>query len=90
MEGTFFDKIFRDEEGKIVLVQIPNLPVIIGVITSLLKMVFTTGKLYTGLDIIAFGTLFTWAWEELFQGVNYFRRALGAVTLLGLILDKLQ
>lgn len=90
MEGTFFDKIFRDEEGKIVLVQIPNLPVIIGVITSLLKMVFTTGKLYTGLDIIAFGTLFTWAWEELFQGVNYFRRALGAVALLGLILDKLQ
>ncbi len=90
MEGTFFDKIFRDEEGKIVLVQIPNLPVIIGVITSLLKMVFTTGKLHTGLDTIAFGTLFTWAWEELFQGVNYFRRALGAVVLLGLIVDKLQ
>ena len=90
MEDTFFDKTFRDEKGKIVLVQIPNLPVIIGVITSLLKMVFTTGKLYIGLDIIAFGTLFTWAWEELFQGVNYFRRALGAVALLGLILDKLQ
>ena len=90
MEGTFFDKTFRDEKGKIVLVQIPNLPVIIGVITSLLKMVFITGKLHIGLDIIAFGTLFTWAWEELFQGVNYFRRALGAVALLGLILDKLQ
>ena len=89
MEGTFFDKTFRDEEGKIVLVQIPNLPIIIGIITSLLKMVFTTGKLHIGLDIIAFGTLFTWAWEELFQGVNYFRRALGAVALLGLILDKL-
>jgi hypothetical protein len=23
-------------------------------------------------------SIFTWAWEELFQGVNYFRRGLGS------------
>lgn len=90
MENTLFDRIFQDNEGNILLVQIPNLLIIIGIVSSLLKMIFTTGKLNLGLDAIAFGTLFTWAWEELFQGVNYFRRALGAFVLLGLIVNKLQ
>jgi hypothetical protein len=43
-----------------------------------------------GLDVLAFGSLFTWAWEELFQGVNYFRRALGFLVLFGLIVSKIQ
>ncbi len=89
MENTLFDRTFRDSDGKIVLVQIPNLLIIIGITASLLAMFFTMGKLNVALDVIAFGTLFTWAWEELFQGVNYFRRALGVVVLLGLIVDKL-
>lgn len=89
MENTLFDRIFRDNEGNIVLVQIPNLLIIIGIVSSLLKMIFTTDKLNLGLDAIAFGTLFTWAWEELFQGVNYFRRALGAFVILGLIVNRL-
>jgi len=90
MENTLFDKTFRDSEGNIVLAQTPNLLIIIGITASLLKIVFPTGQLNVGLDLIAFGTLFTWAWEELFQGVNYFRRALGALALLGLIVSKLQ
>jgi hypothetical protein len=34
--------------------------------------------------------LFTWAWQELFQGVNYFRRSLGLVVLLGAIASRLD
>jgi len=90
MENTLFDKTFRDSEGNIVLAQTPNLPIIIGITASLLKIVFPTGQLNVGLELIAFGTLFTWAWQELFQGVNYFRRVLGAFALLGLIVYKLQ
>ena len=90
MENTLFNKAFRDSEGNIVLAQTPNLPIIIGIIASLLKIVFPTGQLNVGLELIAFGTLFTWAWQELFQGVNYFRRVLGAFALLGLIVYKLQ
>ncbi|HEY9908282.1 MAG TPA: hypothetical protein V6D18_11845 [Thermosynechococcaceae cyanobacterium] len=37
---------------------------------------------------MAFGSLFTWAWLELFQGVNYFRRSLGLIVLLGAIASK--
>ena len=90
MENTLFDKVFRDREGEIVLAQMPNLPLIVWIIASLLKLIFTTGKISIGLDAIAFGSLFTWAWEELFQGVNYFRRALGLIVLVILILPKIQ
>ncbi|HSF75580.1 MAG TPA: hypothetical protein VLA84_17425 [Microcoleus sp.] len=90
MENTLFDRTFRDSEGKIVIAQMPNLPLSVGIIASLLTLIFTTGKVNLGLELVAFGSLFTWAWEELFQGVNYFRRALGLIVLVGLIAGKIQ
>lgn len=90
MENTLFDQFFRDDEGNIVIAQPPNLPLIIGVTASLLQIIFSTGEINLGLGLIAFGSLFTWAWEELFQGVNYFRRALGLFVLVGLIAWKMQ
>ncbi|MEG4119072.1 hypothetical protein QUA43_16565 [Microcoleus sp. N9_B4] len=90
MENTLFDRTFRDSEGKIVIAQMPNLPLSVGIVASLLTLIVTTGKINLGLELVAFGSLFTWAWEELFQGVNYFRRALGLIALIGLIAWKLQ
>lgn len=68
----------------------PNLPLIVWIVTSLLALVFPSGKINTALDLLANGSLFTWAWLELFQGVNYFRRALGLAVLIGLIAFKIQ
>jgi hypothetical protein len=90
MENTFFNQVFRDRHGKIVMAQMPNLPLIVWIAASLLKLIFSTGRLNMGLELIAFGTLFTWAWGELFQGVNYFRRALGLIVLIGLVASKIQ
>ena len=90
MDNTLFDRTFRDSEGKIVIAQMPNLPLSVGIVASLLTLILTTGKINLGLELVAFGSLFTWAWEELFQGVNYFRRALGLIVLVGLIAGKLQ
>jgi hypothetical protein len=90
MENTLFNRVFRDREGKIVLAQMPNLPLIVWIVASIFKMILTTGKINTGLELLAFGSLFTWAWEELFQGVNYFRRALGLLVLVSLIASKIQ
>lgn len=89
MENTLFDKVFRDSKGEVVIAQMPNLPIIVWITSSLLKMIFTTGKVNMGLDILAFGSLFTWAWEELFQGVNYFRRALGLLVFVALIASRI-
>lgn len=89
-ENTLFDRTFRDSEGNIVIAQPPNLPLTVWLVASLLRLIITTGKINLGLELVAFGTLFTWAWEELFQGVNYFRRALGLIVLVGLIASKIQ
>jgi hypothetical protein len=88
MQNTLFDKIFRDSDGNIVIAQMPNLPIIVWITASLLKLVFPTGEINTGLDALAFGSLFTWAWLELFQGVNYFRRALGLGVLIGVMVSR--
>ena len=85
MENTLFDKFFRDSDGNIVIAQPPNPPIIVWGIASLLKLIFTDGLINVGLDLIAFGSLFTWAWMELFQGVNYFRRSLGFIVLTGFV-----
>lgn len=89
-QTTLFDRTFRDSEGKIVLAQMPNLPVLIWLAATLLQLILPSGKIQTGLDLVAFGALFTWAWQELFEGVNYFRRSLGLVVLVGLVALKLH
>ena len=90
MERTLFDRTFRDSDGNLVIAQMPNLPLLVWLAATVLKLLFTSGNLYTGLDALAFGSLFTWAWQELFQGVNYFRRTLGCVVLLSALAAKLQ
>jgi hypothetical protein len=86
MENTFLNKTFRDNEGNIVIAQKPNLPIILWLVATLLKLfLFTAGNIHVLLEAIAFGSLFTWGWLELFDGVNYFRRSLGLIVLLGII-----
>ncbi|MBW4694596.1 MAG: hypothetical protein KME27_22840 [Lyngbya sp. HA4199-MV5] len=87
---TLFDRTFRDSEGKIVLGQMPNLPLLVGLTAILLHLILPSGKLGIGLDLVAFGALFTWAWQEVFEGVNYFRRAIGLVVLVGMLALRLQ
>jgi hypothetical protein len=84
-QPSLFDKTFRDGQGNLAVAQWPNLPILVWAAASLLKQLPLSDRLAAAADIIAFGTLFTWAWMELFQGVNYFRRFLGLV-VLGLIL----
>lgn len=88
MSDSAFDKIFRDDKGDIVIAQPPNLPIIVGVTASLLRLIPSNTYISLGLDLVAFGALFTWAWLELFQGVNYFRKILGLLTLILLISSK--
>lgn len=90
MEDTLFNRTFRDSQGEIVLAQMPNLPILVWLAATLLNLIPTTGNIHTGIDAIAFGSLFTWAWLELFEGINYFRRGLGFIVLLGAIAFRLS
>lgn len=90
MENTFIDKTFRDSNGNIVIAQMPNLPLIVWLATSILSLIFPTGNINIVFDTLATGSLFTWAWLELFDGVNYFRRALGLAAFIGIVAFKIQ
>lgn len=89
-QPTGLDRIFRDREGNLVVIQPPNLPALVAGTATVLQAVLPDGPLQTTFEVVAFGTWFTWAWLELFTGVNYFRQSLGLVTLIGLIVLKLN
>jgi hypothetical protein len=90
MNNAFLDNFFRDKDGQVVIGQPPNIPIIIWLVASLLQLVFKTGQVNSGLDILAIGSLLVWSILELFQGVNYFRRTLGLIVLISLVASKIQ
>jgi hypothetical protein len=84
-KATLFDRTFRDSDGNIAIAQAPNLPILVWLGATALQLLPVAGKAQTGLSLIAFGALFTWAWLEIFEGVNYFRQALGLIVLIGVL-----
>jgi hypothetical protein len=84
---SLFGKLSKDKDGNIVLLQSPNLPIITYIVSLILSKV-TAGSLQQFFEVIGFGSLFVFAWLELFEGVNYFRKALGLVVMLFLIASR--
>jgi len=78
-----FDKLLKDKHGHIVIFQSPNLSELAFFLFTILSLLFRNGEINNLFKVLAFGCLFTWSWLELFQGVNYFRRLLGLVILIG-------
>ncbi len=90
MNNTLFDRLFRDGTGEIIIGQPPNLPILIWLSATLLKFVVKNGQVKLGLDLLAFSSLLYWSFLEITQGVNYFRRDLGVVVLIALIISVIQ
>ncbi len=85
---TFRDKCFKDETGKVVLTQTPNLPLSTWLICTVLGLFIETGRISDFLNVLGFGALFTFAWLELFDGVNYIRRFFGLLVLMYIIYSR--
>ena len=81
MLNTYWDKFWKDDNGKVVIMQAPNYPIYIWIV---LKVVghFTSGQVATIFSRLAAATLIAWCLMEIFQGVNYFRRSLGLIILI--------
>ena len=63
------------------IAQPPNVPLLVALAGSLAGAV-THGTVQDYARAIGYVGLSAWAWEELFDGVNLFRRALGAAGLV--------
>ncbi len=71
----------KDKSGKVVLWQAPN-RALLGWAAFALLSYLTHSQL---LGLIGTTFLLAWAFLELFQGVNYFRRLLGLIILIFII-----
>ena len=79
---TFYDKCFKDKQGKIALTEQANAPIIVAVISAIPALLVSGNIFGTIAALVSFGAFFTWSWLEIFDGVNYFRRVLGVVVMI--------
>lgn len=77
---------FKNKDNKIVLGQTPNLPILVFAAAKFVQLL-TNGGVYEIFSRIGFGALFVWAWLEFFEGVNVFRRILGLMVLVFIIIN---
>ena len=85
--NSFIEKCYKDKEGRVVVTQIPNTALVVFVLSSVVTHI-TQGTVNQIAELVAFGTIFTWAWLEVFQGVNYLRRALGLAILVLIVVNR--
>ncbi len=88
-QQTFLEKCYKGKHGKVAIAQFPNLPIVVWLVSLLFTHVFANGTLHNLFEIISFGTLFTWAWMELFSGANYIRRSLGLIVLVAVVYNRI-
>lgn len=83
-EGLKLLNFFKDKQGRIVILQAPNVPLICWFILTILDLLWSTNqpKAHYFFRMLSFGFIFTWAWLEISSGVNYFRRMLGLFVLI--------
>jgi hypothetical protein len=83
-----FDWLFRNRQtGEITIAQRPNVPIIVFFVAWALRRILEpTGTLGTVLDVVVTGAIVYWALDEIIRGVNPWRRILGTVILIGVVL----
>lgn len=89
MLKTIWDKTWRNQEGKVVIWQMPNAWLIGWAIFTFMALL-VSGKTSDVLSWIGEASLVVWCLDEMLRGVNYFRRALGLVVLIYAVVTILR
>lgn len=77
---SFWDKIWRDRDGHIVIWQTPNVWLIAWAVTTTLS-IFFGGKVSDVFFWVGSALLVLWSLLEIFKGADHFRRLLGLAVL---------
>lgn len=85
-----WDRFWRDKHGRIVIWQAPNPPLYGWLVFMLLGRIIKTGPVHNGASFVSAVFLLIWAYLELTDGVNYFRRAVGAVVIVSVVISKIH
>lgn len=78
------DKLFKTKEGRYVYGQRPNLPANLAVLFVILAVIFRNETRF--FTIVAGVFALTWAFLEIFSGVNLFRKLYGFIVTLIILL----
>ena len=84
-DRDLWDKFWKDKDGNVVVWQTPNMWLIAWVVLTLASL-FINGTVSYVLWYASLAALAIWAIREIWKGVNYLRKGLGAVILLLIIL----
>ncbi len=74
---------FKTKSGRIVVAQTPNAPLMVWFVALVASKLLRAPHMVSLFEHVSFGAIFIWAWLEIFEGVNVFRRVLGLVVLIG-------
>jgi len=81
------DRLFRDKSGGYVIGQPPNVPIILAAIGLIGSHVFPVGSTLAQLfSLIAFGAIFSWSYLEVMYGESLFRKILGIIVLITVLI----
>jgi len=83
-------KFFKDRDGRVVVWQTPNVPLVGWGLFIISTHILHTSSWQQFAGYMSFGFLFTWAWLEITDGANYFRRTLGLVILIVSIYSRVK
>lgn len=85
---SIYRYFFYDKTGKLVLWQFPNAPLIIWLVFRIITFLNILPAYNSVFKQISIGFFCVWAYLELTQGVNNFRKLLGLLVLTFLILSS--
>lgn len=82
-----FTAFFKDKDGKVVITQWPNIPIIGWLAFKVLSMLIDSANLKNWFENLSLAFLFTFAYLEITSGASYFRRLLGLVVMVAVIMS---
>ncbi|MDB5166427.1 MAG: hypothetical protein JWM37_499 [Candidatus Saccharibacteria bacterium] len=77
----------RDKDGNVVIWQWPNFALWGWIIFKALSLLITQESLKLGFAQLGTAFIFAWAYMEMTSGVNYFRKLLGLIVLLAIVVS---
>jgi len=86
---SWWGNFWRDKDGNVAIIQMPNIPIIVWFILLVAAQLLGKGMLQSGFKFLSGAALVTWAYLEITEGASYFRRTLGAIVMLAVILSHL-
>lgn len=78
--------LFKDSGGKLVIWQRPNIALTGWLLCKFLSAVMPQSTTKIGLERLSSAFIFTWAYLEIASGRNYFRRGLGGIVMIAILI----